>query len=222
MGSSTLVAMLLADGRLPTGGHAYSAGLEPAMMSGLPASQVPEFLRTRATTSSRVEAGTAVAARHAVLTGADIRAVDVAWAARTPAPAVREASIAQARGYLRLALRLWPAASSLVQMRAASWSPCRPVVVGAIAAEAGLCADELVRVVIYDEAATAAGALLKLDPRDPAETTTWILDTCEYAEPQVASLAAITEPAGIPGAGTPQSEEWAQRHSLATHRLFRA
>ena len=28
-------AMLLADARLPSGGHAYSAGVEPALRSGL-------------------------------------------------------------------------------------------------------------------------------------------------------------------------------------------
>ena len=35
MSSPEVVALMLADGRLPTGGHTQSAGLEPAVRAGL-------------------------------------------------------------------------------------------------------------------------------------------------------------------------------------------
>ncbi|HKT55706.1 MAG TPA: urease accessory protein UreF, partial [Microbacterium sp.] len=62
--ASGTLAMLLADARLPTGGHAHSAGVEPALQGGMPASEVPALIRGRAVTSSLVDAGTAVVARH--------------------------------------------------------------------------------------------------------------------------------------------------------------
>lgn len=212
------VAMLLADARLPTGGHAYSAGMEPALTGGMAPAHARDLLCARVQTTSQVEAGTAVLARHRVLAGEPLAAVQDAWAARTPSPAVRNASIAHARGYLRLARRIWPALDSGVLPE----TPCRAVVLGAIAATAALPAADLVRLVIYDEAATAAAALLKLDPRDPAEATGWILDACAVAESAVAQIAAVTDPAAIPASGAPHSEQWAQTHARLTQRLFRA
>lgn len=58
------VALLLADGRLPTGGHVSSAGLEPALRGGMPAESIREWMIGRATTVSLTEAGTAVVAAH--------------------------------------------------------------------------------------------------------------------------------------------------------------
>ncbi|QJW38275.1 urease accessory protein UreF [Cellulosimicrobium protaetiae] len=58
---------LLADARLPTGGHTQSAGLEPALRAGMPAARVPDYVRARLATVTRVEAATAVVARHVAL-----------------------------------------------------------------------------------------------------------------------------------------------------------
>ncbi len=91
-----------------------------------------------------------------------------------------------------------------------------------MAVELGLSPEDLARLVIYDEAAGAAAALLKLEPRDPAEVSGWILDACAAAEPHVTGLAALTEPAAIPAASAPQTEEWAQAHATSDRRLFRA
>ncbi|GED99438.1 urease accessory protein UreF [Gordonia crocea] len=218
-------AMLLADARLPTGGHAYSAGVEPAVRAGLPPDLLADYLIGRVRTVTRVEAGTAVLARHVLLGDATahrraLADVAAAWAARTPSPALRAASVAQGRGYLRLAARLWPEAPAwaLFEDRA----PCRAVVLGAIAAESGMPPADLVRTVVYDDAAAAAAAVLKLDPRDPAEVSRWVLDACATGEPYVAEVAALTDPADIPATGAPQTEEWAQAHALLTQRLFRA
>ncbi|MFT3717004.1 MAG: urease accessory UreF family protein [Gordonia sp. (in: high G+C Gram-positive bacteria)] len=256
--------MLLADARLPTGGHAYSAGVEPALRGGLPPERIREYLIGRAGTVTRTEAGTAAVARAVLSTGsrsgpersmsASQRSlslsqrslslsqrslslsqrslslskgdaadrVQAAWAARTPAPALREASIAQARGYLRFARSQWPEHPALAAVDQMAAAPCRPVVLGAVAVAAGIAAPDLVRLAIYDDAATACAAVLKLEPQDPAVVSGWVLDACAAGEPFVAALAALTDPDAIPAPGAPQTEEWAQAHAVMTQRLFRA
>ncbi|MFW0788938.1 urease accessory protein UreF [Gordonia sp. CPCC 205333] len=220
---STTVAMLLADARLPSGGHAHSGGLEPALRGGMQVSDVPDFLMARARSTCLVEAGTAVVARHlALVDPAGLHYVVHAWAARTPSNVLRDAARHLGRGYLRLARHLWPSSELLVEI--ASWDrpPPRSVVLGVIAAEAGMDPADLVRLVIYDETASAAAALLKLEPRDPAEVTGWVLRVCAALDDAVDGVAVIVDPAAIPAAGAPQAEGWAQAHALLTQRLFRA
>jgi urease accessory protein len=220
--ASATIAMLLADARLPSGGHAHSAGMEPALAGGLPMLDVLPFLLGRARTTTLVEAGTAVVARHMALNGAPTSVAERAWAARTPSPAMRDASFVLGRGYLRLASRIWPEAESLRRARERRDPPPRAVVLGMIAAAAGLRADDLVRLTVYDEAHSAAAAVLKLEPRDPADTIAWVLETCASVEHLVPVLAELTDPDAIPATGAPQAEGWAEVHALLNQRLFRA
>ncbi|CAM3106279.1 urease accessory protein UreF [Skermania piniformis] len=215
--ASVTLAMVLADARLPAGGHAHSAGIEPALQAGLPVSDVPALLRGRVATTTSVDAGTAVVAGHRrrLDPNADLAPVEIAWAARTLSPAMRNAARLQGRGLTRLARRLWP---ELVLPERVS----RPVVLGAIAATAGLLAADLVRLVIYDDLATAAAALLKLEPGDPLDATALVLALCAEADHRVTMLAALTDPADIPAAGAPDAEAWAEAHARSTGRLFRA
>ena len=221
--AASTVALLLADARLPSGGHAHSSGLEPALLAGMPPTDVAAFLALRARTTGLVDAGTAVAAMHAVLDGdvgdgMALGAIEAAWAARTPSRAMRDASRDLGRGLLRLARRIWPAAHGIDALAAA---PPRPLVLGVIAAEAGIASDELVRLVIYDDLASAVAALLKLEPRDPADGVSLVLDTCASIEPLVPSIAAIWSPDDIPALSAPQAEAWAESHAIAHRRLFR-
>jgi hypothetical protein len=55
-------SLLLADGRLPVGGHTQSSGLEPALLGGLEHRDVPALVATRLRTVVLVDAATAVAA----------------------------------------------------------------------------------------------------------------------------------------------------------------
>lgn len=151
-----------------------------------------------------------------------LRDIERAWAARTPSPAMREASRVLGRGYLRLAARIWPASEPLQTARMRRDPPPRAVVLGLIAAAAGLTAEDLVRLTIYDEAQSAAGALLKLEPRDPADTIAWVLATCAAVDHLVPLLAELTTPDAIPAAGAPEAEGWAEAHALLNQRLFRA
>ncbi|WP_407318927.1 urease accessory UreF family protein [Isoptericola halotolerans] len=221
------VALLLADARLPGGGHAHSASLEPALLGGLPAADVPAWMAGRATTVSLVEAGTAVVAAH-LLSGhgaAPLADVERAWAARTPSAALREASRLLGRGYLRVARTLWadhPAVVAAVEQASRHGSVPRAVVLGAVAAAAGLPPADVVRLTVYDDAQTAASALLKLEPLDPLVPARWVLDACAAAEAHVARVAACTTPDDIPSSGAPLTEGWAETHALTNQRLFRA
>ncbi|TFD76208.1 urease accessory protein [Cryobacterium psychrophilum] len=216
--------MMLADARLPVGGHVHSAGLEPALASGMDPSLVPAYILGRARSVTLVEAGTAVVARHVSLGGEtdDLAHVDRAWAARTPSAAVRDVSRSLARGYLRLALRLWPANAAIEACAGADVPFSRPVVVGVIAAAAHLDAPALVRLVAYDDAQTVAAAMLKLEPLDPIVPPGWVLDACAAVEEFVDTISALTIPDAIPALGAPESEGWVEAHSRSTKRLFRA
>lgn len=251
------VALLLADARLPGGGHAHSASLEPALRGGLPPGDVPAWMVGRATTVSLVEAGTAVVAARLLADAgpvagthddqagdASVARVDArvdalvrAWAARTPSPALRDASRLLGRGYLRLACTLWPDSAAVrvvarhdaaTRRREGTGHPHgtsglpRAVVLGAICAAAGVAPADVVRLTVYDDAQTAASALLKLEPLDPLAPARWVLDACAAAEEHVLRVAACATPEAIPASGAPLTEGWAEAHAVTTQRLFRA
>ncbi|HEY4854547.1 MAG TPA: urease accessory UreF family protein, partial [Streptosporangiaceae bacterium] len=106
----TAPLLLLADSRLPAGGHAHSGGLEAAATAGRVdgMSGLEGFLRGRLATAGLASAGLAAAAcQHAaaVAGGAVPRwaELDAEAAARTPSPAQRRAARAQGRALLRAA-----------------------------------------------------------------------------------------------------------------------
>lgn len=228
------VGLLLADARLPSGGHVSSSGLEPALLAGLDRGEVADFMLDRAASAAAVDAGAAVVVRHLLLeaaadgdTAADraerragsIRSLVQAWAARTPGAAARQISYELGRGLHRLCHTLWPGAETLTGL---DLPAPRPVVLGAIAAHTGISAEELARLVVYDDAASAAAALLKLDPGDPAEAMSMAMDACASLEHRIADLASLTDPTEIPCASAPLSEGWTERHAQNPRRLFRA
>lgn len=222
--SAHTVTLLLADARLPSGGHAFSAGLEPALQGGLDPRDVPAFLRARVRTTTVVDAATAVVARRVALDGApfaqgSLAAVERAWAARTPSAAARHAARELGRGLLRLARSLWP--ESAIVSGVGHFAP-RPIVLGAIAAHADLDAETLVRLAVYDDVACAVAALLKLEPGDPLDGVRLVLDACASVESLVPHLAALTLPDAIPAASAPQTEAWTETHAASNRRLFRA
>lgn len=219
-----LVLMMLADGRLPVGGHTQSAGLEPAVFGGLAAEDIPELLATRLRTVVAVEAGTAVVARHVAASGLALDGVRQAWAARTPSEVTRAASVMLGRGYLRLMTRLWPDAGATRALAglAAPAGPPRAVAVGALGSAAGLTPRQVATLVCYDDVQAVCAAALKLCPLDPADATAWLLDAIPMVEDVVARVCFLTEPDGIPAASAPLMEAWQHRHPQQPRRLFSA
>lgn len=219
---SAYVSLLLADGRLPTGAHTQSAGVEPALRHGLRLDQVPDYLRARLTTVTEVEAAAAVVARHRWLSTPDVRRlaeVDRAWRVRTASAALRDASDLLGRSYLRLAATVWPRLAPLAVDRT-PW--CRAAVIGATAAEAGLTAEQAARLIGFDEVQTVTAAALKLQPFDPAVAVAWSLAAGDLVETMVSRVAGLTEPDEIPAYAAPQIEHWAELHTRTERRLFRA
>ncbi|MBC6463183.1 urease accessory UreF family protein, partial [Actinomadura sp. HBU206391] len=120
--------LLLADSRLPAGGHAHSGGVEPAASAGAVTDleSLADFLAARLATAGLVTAALAAAAcslssplprrDHAVVRagegeqlhdhgveGGRWRLLDAEADARMPSPAQRGASRAQGRALLRVA-----------------------------------------------------------------------------------------------------------------------
>ncbi|MEV8028899.1 urease accessory UreF family protein [Cellulosimicrobium funkei] len=255
-GRAELMLALLADARLPTGGHTQSAGLEPALRAGMPAARVPDYVRARLATVTRTEAATAVVARHAALAPDDgpppvaVALADtwVAWAARTPSPALRETSQRLGRGYLRLLRRLWAGHPAVAALDAAAAlvaaarpadegrggpggrppsgrrapQPPRPLVLGVTAACAGLSALQVARLVGYEDVQTVAAATLKLEPVDPVVATGWVVASQAAIDALAHDVAPLTDPRAIPAHGAPLVEQWAETHARTTERLFSA
>ena len=233
--SAAYLAMLLADGRLPTGAHTQSAGVEPALAHGMRLDQVPDYLRVRLRTVTEVEAAAAVVARHHWLAFCtteaippltpggnasiveSMRAVDAAWRVRTLSDALREASDLLGRSYLRTAAAVWDLRPLLT---GEVW--CRAVVLGATAAAAGLSSAELARVVGFEDVQTVVAAALKLVPFDPSQGVRWSVDAAGEVERMVERVQAAQTTADIPAHSAPLIEEWGQLHRSTERRLFRA
>ncbi len=223
MGGAYL-SLLLADARLPTGAHTQSAGVEPALTAGMRLDQLPDYLTVRLRTVTEVEAATAVVARYRWLhcppaeREAAVRAVDRAWRVRTLSDALREASDLLGRSYLRTAAAVWPLTAMTGDRRV--W--CRAVVIGATAAEAGLSAAEVARLLAFEDVQTVIAAALKLDPFDPAQGVRWAAAAETEVEAMVVRVCGLSTLEQIPAWSAPGIEEWGQRHRTRERRLFRA
>ncbi len=216
-----LLLMLLADARLPTSGHTQSGGLEPALLGGLDPDDLEAYCATRLETVTLTEAATAVVCRSRAVDGRPTEDVELAWAARTPSPALREASRTLGRAYRRLALRLWSGAPALGELVAAP-APPRPRVLGLVAAATGLSATGVARLVAYDDLQSVLAASLKLLPGDPVDATARLLDLAPAVDAVVDRVATLSDPDEIPAWSAPLLEAWAESHATAERRLFRA
>ena len=222
MTDATYLSLLLADGRLPTGAHTQSAGVEPALNHGLALADVPAYLSARLSTVTEVEAATAVVARHRwshTPTAEAMAGIDRAWRVRTASKALRDASDLLGRSYLRLAVSVWPALRALTTDRT-PW--CRAVAVGVTAAEAALDAERTARLIGFEDVQTAIAAALKLQPFDPAVAVAWSVAAAPEVEALVGRVAGCREIEDIPAYVAPQIEHWAELHTRTERRLFRA
>jgi urease accessory protein len=123
--------LVLADGRLPAGGHAHSGGIEAAVVDGTVTGvdDLAAFLRGRLETAGFVAAAFAAAACRTVLAGGPdpvgaVADLDAELDARTPSPAQRAASRAQGRALLRAGRAAWP--SSDLELRGPARSGPEP------------------------------------------------------------------------------------------------
>jgi urease accessory protein len=221
--SAAYLTMLLADGRLPTGAHTQSGGVEPAFHAGMRLADVPGYLAVRLQTVTEVEAGVAVLARHVWLGPPTRRReslveLDSAWRARTVSDVLREAADLLGRSYLRMAATVW----DLDELRRPGRTWCRAVVVGATAAAAGLSAEDTARLVAFEDVQTVLAAALKLVPFDPSQNVAWAVEARPHVERLVQRTADLTALDALPAPTAPLLEQWGQQHRDTERRLFRA
>ena len=208
--SNLSTLLVLADSRLPTGGHVHSGGVEEAITSGLVVDVVTlrAFLRRRIRTSGLVTASIAAAVHEGAL---GFTAADLETDARTPAPAARSASRAQGRGLVRLARRVWPERD----WAAVGTKPHLAVAAGAVGAASGLLPEQTAVSVVYTTmtgSATAAQRLLALDPGDVAALTFELSSLCDQTAADAAKeLADLSDPL---------LDVLAQRHAERDRPLF--
>jgi urease accessory protein len=210
---SLTTLLVLADGRLPAGGHAHSGGLEAAVASGRVADLVSleGFLRGRLATSGVVAAAFAAAA-CATKAGPTL---DEAFDARTPSPALRRASRAQGRALMRAARAMWP-------MPDLGREPHHPVALGVAAAAAGLTPRDAATAAAYGSLtgpATAAVRLLGLDPYGTHALLAALAADCDHIAGDAAAHAH-DDADDLPAAGAPRLDLGAEHHSTWEVRLF--
>jgi len=217
--------LLLADSRLPAGGHAHSGGVEALTERNLLAEVVDlaRFLDGRVRTAGLITAAfAAVAAQRP----ADWPRWDQALDARTPSGALREASRAQGAALLRTVTLAWPADGSLRAL-ARLPRPHQPLVLGAAASAVGAGPAQAAALAVHHlvgGAASAAVRLLGLDPLRVAQAQASLASLAdrvarEATERAVAALAA-DDPDLLPADAGPLPEILAELHDSAEVTLF--
>lgn len=211
-GSNASLAMMLtlADSRLPVGGHVHSGGVEQAINDGVVVGvdSLRDYLRRRMSTTGLVTASIAAAVADGHL---DVLVAHHETDVRTPSAAARRASLAQGRGMLRLARRMWPDRD----WSAHTPSTHLPVISGAVGRASALSGFHTALVLVYTTmsgSATAGQRLLALDPADVALVIAELGAECE----QIAAAAAVE----LADLSDPLLDVLAERHERQPMPLF--
>lgn len=211
---SLATLLVLADGRLPSGGHAHSGGLEAQVAAGRIAdvAGVAGFLEGRLHTAGLVAAAFAAAACAAPGRWAEL---DAGLDARTPSPALRKASRAQGRALLRAGRAMWA-------LPPTGRDPHHPVALGVLASAAGLGPAEAAVAAAHGTTtgpASAAVRLLGLDPYEMHAVLARLAPTCDRIAADAAARA--NDPAdALPAGGAPLLDIGAELHATWEVRLF--
>jgi urease accessory protein len=217
MGS--VLELILADSRTPTGGYAHSAGLEQMIADGGSVEDVPAFVRARLRTVAGVDAAFAAAACR-VRAVADLLALDAELAARTPAAPLRAASRNLGRALLRTALAWWPGDPGLTDYRDRSSLTPRPLVLGAVVARGGGDPLGAARISLYEDAATVCSAAVKLLPLDSGRSSRWLVALAGEIEDLAGDAARAAAGPDLPSSSAPLLDRSALIHATTSRRLF--
>jgi urease accessory protein len=218
--------LLLADSRLPAGGHAHSGGLEPAATAEVvrDLAGLADFLRGRLATTGLVTAALAAAAcAEALAGGTGWVALDAEADARTPSPAQRQASRAQGRSLLRAAGTAWPHPAFGALRAALPAGPHHPVVLGVATAAAGGSPRDAAGIAALGSVtgpASAAVRLLGLDPLAVHRLLASLSGLVDSVADEATVHAGEQGWALLPAASAPLLDLFAERHLVSELRLF--
>ncbi|WP_018331585.1 urease accessory protein UreF [Actinomycetospora chiangmaiensis] len=238
---------LLADSRLPTGGHAHSGGIESAVRRGLVRApdDVAAWLSGRVPTAGLVTAAAAAAAcalldsrgddpsalvarefpsrGDGTTTGPDWEPWDAAISARTPVAALREVSRQQGRAMLRTVRAAWPHAA----VTGLGTRPHQALVLGVATAAAGGTPTDAAGLAVHHlvgQVCSAAVRLLGLDPLALAGVHARALTAHGPVVGKAAdagtTAAGAAEADLLPTATTPLPEVLAVLHARSEGALF--
>jgi urease accessory protein len=211
---------MLADGRLPAGGHAHSGGVEAAVQAGRVRDLIDlgEFLRGRLATTGLVCAAFAAAACQRSQSIVDCAELDMGLDARTPSPALRKASRAQGRALLRVGRHMW----TVAPLAGHPDGPHHPVALGVVAAAAGLDPGQAALIAAHGAVsgpASAAVRLLSLDPYAVQAQLAGLASACDQTAERAASFAGAPVDT-LPANGAPLLDIGAEIHASWEVRLF--
>jgi urease accessory protein len=244
--AATSVLLLLADGRLPTGGHVHSGGVEEAVNDGriTGIDDLRPYLTGRLATAGLVDAALAVAVLAVADRGIEgpvaggWRILDAEAAARCAVPALRAVARSQGRGLVRAAGRMWPEEGDLaVAAGLHPGGPMWPVALGVVARVAGVGPAGAALVAAQASISGPAWAAVRLLGLDPfsvaallAELAPAVEAVAAAAAASVAAAATVTatgavgldgfSPDRLPAAGGPLGDVAAMTHAAREVRLF--
>jgi len=149
----------------------------------------PYIARARLLTVTTVEAATAVVARAVSLEHGPLDDVVSAWSARTPNPVTRAHSRTQGRALLKAAAAHLP----WIHVEALP----HPVALGVVAAAAGMPADDLARIIGYDDVESV------LAGSDETDALVWRHALIDDIVAMADGIAHLVDPDRIPATGAP-------------------
>lgn len=219
---STALLMLLADGRLPSGGHAVGGGVEWAVRHDdfTDHTVLESWLKARLDTIGRVEAAFAVAAAHG---STPLPMLDAELTARIAGPRAREISRQTGRQLLRAVRRIWSDAR-LDELAAVHFpdGPHYAVAFGRAAAVADADPSMTATLVLHHHVASVTTAVVRLLAEDPIELAALQARVAAHVDhvARAADTWATVPASELPSHAMPLAEVLAEDHGTWTSRLF--
>ncbi|MEM9745648.1 MAG: urease accessory UreF family protein [Actinomycetota bacterium] len=219
MNDLDVVMMVLADGRLPTGGHTHSAGVEAAVQVGdvIDLATTDRFLAGRLATTGLVDAAFAAAAAG----GHDLADLDTEYEVRTLSPHLRTTSRSLGRQLHRAGLALLGDRADVLRRTRGCH---RAIVMGALVADVGGAPLDAARLELHHLASAVHGAAVKLLALDPLAVAAAQLRATDQiaalAERAADAASTARRPSDLPAAGGTLTEILGEWHGGSTQRMF--
>jgi urease accessory protein len=216
--------MLLVDGRLPTGAHAHSAGVEGAVGAGdvVDIATLARYLDDRLATTGRVDAAFAASAATPCRdsTGRTLDELDVEYTARVLSPYLRATSRRQGRQLLRAAQAVWPDAPTI--RTPGSEGAHHAIVLGLVVAGAGGAPVDAASLVLHHLGAAVCSAGVRLLGLDPLRVAAVQCDSGRRAARVLHDVDRwlAGPPSALPADGGLLTEILGEHHGSDETRMF--